>query len=59
MDVKGKKLVIEVDLTKDFGRSGTGKTIVIGTTHGFKNVGSNGVQAMVSLNVNRYPKQGE
>lgn len=33
--VKGDKLIIEVDLTKDFGPSHSGKTHVIATTEGF------------------------
>jgi hypothetical protein len=34
MKVTGKKLVIEVDLTKDFGVSKSGKSQVIATTSG-------------------------
>lgn len=34
MQVKGNKLVLEVDLTKDFGPSSSGKTVVVGTTAG-------------------------
>jgi hypothetical protein len=58
-EVKGKNLVITVDMTKDFGRSGSGKTVVIASTKGFKNVAANGHSAMINLNVNRYPKDGE
>jgi hypothetical protein len=58
-EVKGKKLVITVDLTKDFGRSTSGKTIKVASTQGFKTIAANGVSAMVNLNVNRYPKEDE
>lgn len=34
MEVKGNKLVITADLTKDFGPSKSGKTIIIATTSG-------------------------
>ena len=57
MTVKGKKLVIEVDLTQSHGLSKSGKTIIIGTTHGFSQVSNGeGTNAIVSLNVTRYPK---
>jgi hypothetical protein len=51
--------VITVDLTKDFGRSTSGKTIKVASTQGFKTIAANGVSAMVNLNVNRYPKEDE
>ena len=34
MKVEGNILKIEVDLTKEFGPSASGKTIIIGTTEG-------------------------
>jgi ABC-type molybdate transport system ATPase subunit len=34
LEVKGKKLTITVDLTKDFGPSKSGKTTIIATTAG-------------------------
>jgi hypothetical protein len=54
MSVKDKTLILKVDLTQEHGRSTTGKTIVVGTTHGFKTVSNgNGEDVMVSLNVNK------
>jgi hypothetical protein len=50
--VEGKKLLIEVDLTKDLGVSKSGKSHIIGTTNGFTQVeGEQGVS--VNLNVIR------
>lgn len=34
MTVKGDELVIKIDLTKDYGRSKSGKSIIIATTAG-------------------------
>lgn len=51
----GKKLVIEVDLTKEFGFSKSGKTIIIGSSQGNQAVG-NGV--VMGLNVYKYPEKG-
>jgi len=34
MENKANKLVLEIDLTKNFGRSKSGKSIIIGTTEG-------------------------
>lgn len=33
-EVNGNKLVVEIDLTHNAGRSSSGKSIVIATTHG-------------------------
>ena len=49
MKMQGKKLVIEVDTSQDFGPSKSGKTIIIASTEGNQNV--NGVT--VGLNVYR------
>ena len=45
------KLILEVDLNKEFGRSGSGKTIRIATSYGFSNNESDGIA--FSLNVNK------
>ena len=34
MENKANKLVLEIDLTKNFGRSKSGKSIIIATTEG-------------------------
>ena len=34
MEVKGNILTISVDISKTFGKSGTGKSVIIGTTAG-------------------------
>ena len=34
-EVQGDKLIIVVDLTKTFGPSSSGKTIIVGSTEGF------------------------
>lgn len=52
MTVKDGKLTIVVDLTKSFGPSTSGKTIIIASTEGNQTVdGGNG--AVVGLNVYR------
>lgn len=38
MKLSGEKLIIEVDLTKDFGKSSSGKSIIIASTEGNVNV---------------------
>jgi len=50
MTVEGNMLMIKVDLTKEFGPSSSGKTIIIGTTEG--NVSIPGrEEAKVGVNV--------
>jgi hypothetical protein len=53
MNVVGRKLVIEVDMDQNFGRSagGTGKTNVIATSSGFSPIPGFD-QTWLSLNVN-------
>jgi hypothetical protein len=38
MKVEGSKLFIEVDLSKEYGESSTGKSIIISTTEGNQDV---------------------
>jgi len=50
MSVKNNKLTIEVDLTQEFGKSASGKSIIIGSTEGNVDVdGADGVK--IGLNV--------
>ena len=56
MTVKGSKLVIEVDLSKDFGLSSSGKSISIASTLGNKSVGVDDIK--IGLNVYKPVKQG-
>ena len=52
MSVKGKILTIEVDLSKDFGPSSSGKTTIIASSEGNQAIdGGNG--AVVGLNIYR------
>jgi len=52
ISVKGNALTIEVDLTKDFGPSKSGKTTVIASTEGIvKLEGKEGV--IIGVNVNK------
>ena len=51
MKIEGNILTIKVDLTKDFGPSSSGKTIIIASTEG--NVTVDGHEAKVGLNVYR------
>lgn len=54
-NVKGNKLTITVDLSKEFGLSKSGKSVVIGSTLGNVNLG-NGV--MMGLNIYKSAKAG-
>jgi len=49
MEVKEKVLTITVDLSKDFGPSKSGKTIIIASTEGNKSIP--GVDAKIGLNI--------
>jgi len=51
MDVAGDILTITVDLTKEFGPSSSGKTIIIASTEG--NVAVPGRDEKIGLNVYR------
>lgn len=51
LSVKGNTLTITVDLTKEFGPSSSGKTIVIASTEG--NIPLPGCTEVVGLNVYR------
>jgi hypothetical protein len=53
-EVRGDKLIIEVDLTKDFGPSKSGKTIAIASTRGNQRIV--GTDAIIGLNVYKYPE---
>jgi len=53
MTVEGETLIIKVDLTKDFGPSKSGKTIIIASTEG--NVSVPDRDEKIGLNVYRRP----
>jgi hypothetical protein len=53
MTVEGNILIIKVDLTKDFGPSKSGKTIMVASTEG--NVDVPERDEKIGLNVYRYP----
>ena len=53
-EIKDNKLIIEIDLTKDFGPSKSGKTITIASTRGNQKV--EGTDAIIGLNVYKYPE---
>ena len=48
------ELIITIDLTKDFGPSKTGKTIVVASTKGNKPIGD--TDCILGLNVYKYPE---
>ena len=54
MKVTGNKLTITVDLSKDHGKSASGKTIKIASTGGNKEV-PGGKGAIIGLNIYKYP----
>jgi hypothetical protein len=53
-EIKGDKLIVEIDLKKDFGPSKSGKTITIASTRGNQKV--EGTNAIIGLNVYKYPE---
>lgn len=55
-EIKGNKLIIEIDLTKEFGLSKSGKTITIASTKGNQKI--EGTEAVIGLNVYKYPEKG-
>ena len=54
-EVKGNKLIIEIDLTKESGLSKSGKTITIASTRGNQKI--EGTDAVIGLNVYKYPEK--
>ena len=55
-EIKDNKLIIEIDLTKEFGLSKSGKTVTIASTRGNKKI--EGTDAVIGLNVYKYPENG-
>ena len=53
-EVKDNKLIIEIDLTKEFGPSKSGKTITIASTRGNQKI--EGTDVVIGLNVYKYPE---
>ena len=53
-EVKDDKLIIEIDLTKEFGPSKSGKTITVASTWGNQKI--EGTDAVIGLNVYKYPE---
>ena len=51
MSVKGNKLMIEVDLSKEFGVSSSGKSVIVATTSG--NVAVPGKEE-IKIGINAY-----
>ena len=54
LEVKDDKLIVEIDLTKEFGLSKSGKTITIASTRGNQKI--EGTDAVIGLNVYKYPE---
>jgi hypothetical protein len=54
MTIEGETLTIKVDLSKDFGPSKSGKTIIIASTEG--NVSVLERDEKIGLNIYRYPE---
>ena len=53
-EVNDNKLIIEIDLTKEFGLSKSGKTLTIASTRGNQKI--EGTDAVIGLNVYKYPE---
>jgi len=54
-EVKDNKLIIEIDLTKEFGPSKSGKTITVASTRGNQNI--EGTDVIIGLNIYKYPEK--
>lgn len=54
MAVQGDTLVIKVDLTKDFGPSSSGKTVIIASTEGNISIPDN-EEIKIGLNIYKKP----
>jgi hypothetical protein len=54
MTIEGETLTIKVDLSKDFGPSKSGKTIIVASTEG--NVSVPERNEKIGLNIYRYPE---
>jgi hypothetical protein len=54
MTIEGETLTIKVDLSKDFGPSKSGKTIIIASTEGSVSVPER--DEKIGLNIYRYPE---
>lgn len=54
MQVEGNTLVIKVDLTKEFGPSSSGKTIIIATSEGNQSIPDR-PEVKIGLNVYKKP----
>jgi ABC-type dipeptide/oligopeptide/nickel transport system ATPase component len=51
LNIDGNKLSIEVDLNKNFGESGSGKSIVIASSEGNRPIGKDDIK--IGLNIYR------
>ena len=56
MKVENNILTIQVDLTKEFGPSSSGKTIIIASTEGNVSIHGN-EEAKIGLNIYKYQKK--
>ena len=53
-EVKDDRLIIEIDLKKEFGPSKSGKTITVASTRGNQKI--DGTDVVIGLNVYKYPE---
>jgi hypothetical protein len=56
MKVENNILIIQIDLTKEFGPSSSGKTIIIASTEGNVSIPGN-EEAKIGLNIYKYQKK--
>ena len=47
--IEGSKLLIEVDLSKELGRSKSGKTMIVATTSGNVDIGHEGIKLGLNM----------
>ncbi len=57
MTLEKNELVIKVDLTKEYGQSKSGKTVIIASSQG--NIPIPNTEAYLGLNIYKYPENKE
>ena len=55
MSVEGQELIIKVDLSQSFGRSSSGKSIIIASTEGNQSIPGN-EEIKIGLNIYKKPE---
>lgn len=57
VEIKGDKLMLEIDLTKENGPSKSGKTVNIGSTRGNQRIPYGDTEIVIGVNCYKYPDE--